>query len=102
MSRINENFHINRINGVTDGNLGIRGKYLLDIGRIALRTVTDKDLFNGNVHGERSNEMSRINENFLKLPGSYLFSTVGRKVREYQEANPDKRTGSRPAGPGLT
>ncbi len=35
--------------------------------------------------------MSRINENFLKLPGSYLFSTVGRKVREYQEANPDKR-----------
>lgn len=35
--------------------------------------------------------MSRINENFLKLPGSYLFSTVGRKVREYQKANPDKR-----------
>lgn len=35
--------------------------------------------------------MSRVNENFLKLPGSYLFSTVGRKVREYQEANPDKR-----------
>lgn len=34
--------------------------------------------------------MSRMNENFLKLPGSYLFSTVGKKVREYQEANPDK------------
>lgn len=34
--------------------------------------------------------MSRVNENFLKLPGSYLFSTVGKKVREYQEANPDK------------
>ena len=27
--------------------------------------------------------MARVNENFLKLPGSYLFSTVGKKVREY-------------------
>lgn len=35
--------------------------------------------------------MSRVNENFLKLPGSYLFSTVGKKVREYQEANPDRQ-----------
>ncbi len=35
--------------------------------------------------------MARVNENFLKLPGSYLFSTVGKKVREYQEANPDKK-----------
>lgn len=34
--------------------------------------------------------MSRVNENFLKLPGSYLFSTVGKKVREYQQANPDR------------
>lgn len=35
--------------------------------------------------------MAKVNENFLKLPGSYLFSTVGKKVREYQEANPDKK-----------
>lgn len=35
--------------------------------------------------------MARVNENFLKLPGSYLFSTVGKKVAAYQEANPDRR-----------
>lgn len=34
--------------------------------------------------------MFQINENYLKLPGSYLFSTIGRKVREYSAANPDK------------
>lgn len=34
--------------------------------------------------------MYKINENYLKLPGSYLFSEIGRKVREYKEANPDK------------
>ncbi|MCI7099682.1 MAG: LL-diaminopimelate aminotransferase [Lachnospiraceae bacterium] len=31
-----------------------------------------------------------INQNYLKLPGSYLFATIGRKVKEYSEANPDK------------
>ena len=35
--------------------------------------------------------MARANENFLKLPGSYLFSTVGKKVKAYQEANPEKK-----------
>ena len=25
--------------------------------------------------------MFKINENYLKLPGSYLFSTIGRKLR---------------------
>lgn len=35
--------------------------------------------------------MFKINENYLKLPGSYLFSTVGRKEREYRAANPDKK-----------
>lgn len=35
--------------------------------------------------------MVKINENYLKLPGSYLFSTIGKKVRAYQEANPDKK-----------
>ena len=31
----------------------------------------------------------RINDNFEKLPESYLFSTVARKLREYKEKNPD-------------
>ncbi len=35
--------------------------------------------------------MFKANENFLKLPGSYLFSTVARKQREYSEAHPDKK-----------
>ncbi|MGN0401872.1 MAG: LL-diaminopimelate aminotransferase [Acetatifactor sp.] len=35
--------------------------------------------------------MISINENYLKLPGSYLFSTIGRKVREYSEAHPEKK-----------
>ncbi len=35
--------------------------------------------------------MFKINENYLKLPGSYLFSTIAKKVREYSEANPQKK-----------
>ena len=35
--------------------------------------------------------MVKVNDNYLKLPGSYLFSTVGKKQREYQAANPDKK-----------
>ncbi|MCI8527976.1 MAG: LL-diaminopimelate aminotransferase [Lachnospiraceae bacterium] len=35
--------------------------------------------------------MFKINENYLKLPGSYLFSTIGKKVNAYSAANPDKR-----------
>lgn len=35
--------------------------------------------------------MFKINENYLKLPGSYLFSTIGRKVREFTDANPDRK-----------
>lgn len=34
--------------------------------------------------------MFKVNDNYLKLPGSYLFSTIGRKVREYKAANPDR------------
>ncbi len=34
--------------------------------------------------------MFKINDNYLKLPGSYLFSTIGRKVNEFQAAHPDK------------
>ncbi len=35
--------------------------------------------------------MFKINDNYLKLPGSYLFSTIARKVSAFQEANPDKQ-----------
>ncbi|WP_333677773.1 LL-diaminopimelate aminotransferase [Muricomes intestini] len=34
--------------------------------------------------------MFKINDNYLKLPGSYLFSTIGKRVKAYTEANPDK------------
>lgn len=34
--------------------------------------------------------MYQVNTNYLKLPGSYLFSTIAKKVAAYQEANPDK------------
>ena len=34
--------------------------------------------------------MYKINENYLKLQGSYLFSTIGKKVAAYKEANPDR------------
>ncbi len=33
----------------------------------------------------------KVNQDYLKLPGSYLFSTTGRKIREYAEAHPDKK-----------
>ena len=35
--------------------------------------------------------MFQVNDNYAKLPGSYLFSTIGRKVRAFEEANPDKK-----------
>ena len=31
-----------------------------------------------------------INTNYQKLPGSYLFSTIAKKVKEYQEKHPEK------------
>lgn len=34
--------------------------------------------------------MFKVNDNFQKLPGSYLFSTIAKKVNAYQQANPDK------------
>ncbi len=33
--------------------------------------------------------MAKVNDNYLKLPGSYLFSTIGRKVKEFSEKNPE-------------
>lgn len=35
--------------------------------------------------------MVQVNDNYLKLPGSYLFSTIGKKVSAYTQANPDKK-----------
>ncbi|MFP3153586.1 LL-diaminopimelate aminotransferase [Lachnospiraceae bacterium ZAX-1] len=34
--------------------------------------------------------MYKLNENYQKLPGSYLFSTIAKKVSEFTQANPDK------------
>ena len=33
--------------------------------------------------------MAKINDNYLRLQGSYLFSTIGKKVREYTEQHPE-------------
>ena len=35
--------------------------------------------------------MLKLNENYLKLPGSYLFAEIARRTAAYSEANPDKR-----------
>ena len=32
--------------------------------------------------------MARINENYLKLPGSYLFAEIARRVAHFKEENP--------------
>lgn len=35
--------------------------------------------------------MIKVNENYLNLQDSYLFSTIAKKVAEFQEKNPDKK-----------
>ncbi|WP_124067594.1 LL-diaminopimelate aminotransferase [Clostridium sp. E02] len=35
--------------------------------------------------------MVKINENYIKLPGSYLFSTIAEKVNAYTKENPEKK-----------
>ena len=35
--------------------------------------------------------MFRVNEDYLKLPGSYLFSTIAKKVSAFSAENPDKK-----------
>ena len=35
--------------------------------------------------------MATINKNYLRLQGSYLFSRIGEKVRNFQSENPDKK-----------
>ena len=35
--------------------------------------------------------MIKINENFLDLQDSYLFSTIAKKVAKFQQENPEKK-----------
>ena len=37
--------------------------------------------------------MFRANENYLKLPGDYLFSTIASKIEGYSQQNPEKAAG---------
>lgn len=34
--------------------------------------------------------MFTVNENYLKLPGSYLFSDIAKKVAAYKKAHPER------------
>ena len=36
-------------------------------------------------------KLFKVNDNYLKLPGSYLFSTIGKKVAAYKAENPDRQ-----------
>ena len=42
--------------------------------------------------------MIKINENYLKLPGSYLFSAIAKKVKAYQEAPEEESHRQSPGG----
>ena len=35
--------------------------------------------------------MVSVNQDYLKLRGSYLFSEIGKRVRQFSEENPEKR-----------
>ena len=35
--------------------------------------------------------MNKLNDNYLKLPGSYLFAAIGKKVNTYAGLHPDKK-----------
>lgn len=39
--------------------------------------------------GEKN--MTKMNQNFQKLPGNYLFATIDKKVSEFEAENPDKK-----------
>lgn len=39
---------------------------------------------------KRGEKMYQVNDNYQKLPGSYLFSTIAKKVNAFTAANPDK------------
>lgn len=48
-------------------------------------------LYEGARRPRKGATMYKVNENYLKLPGSYLFSTIGKKSREYQDAHPEAK-----------
>ena len=35
--------------------------------------------------------MAKVNEHYLKLKSSYLFSEIARRIKEFQAAHPDAR-----------
>lgn len=35
--------------------------------------------------------MANVNENYLKLPGNYLFAEIGKRVKNFQSENPDAK-----------
>ena len=41
--------------------------------------------------------MTKVNQNFLKLPGSYLFSEVARRISVYSAAHPRPGSSSCPS-----
>ena len=43
------------------------------------------------MNDQEENTMIRVNEDYLKLPGSYLFSNIAKKVAAFTETNPDKK-----------
>ena len=45
----------------------------------------------GRERKQEEKHMFKVNDNYLKLPGSYLFSTIGKKVNAYAQAHPDKK-----------
>lgn len=45
----------------------------------------------GSVFDREKDTMLKVNNNYLNLPGSYLFSTISKKVAAYKEANPDRK-----------
>lgn len=51
----------------------------------------EKSLYKEKFKRKKVGFMFKVNDNYLKLPGSYLFSTIGKKVNTYAAANPNKR-----------
>ena len=57
-------------------------------------------------HTNTRHRMIRINDNYLKLQASYLFSDIAKRVAAFQEANPDRDVitwyGIQSCGDGVT
>ncbi len=44
---------------------------------------------NFNIFAAKIYKMAQINDNYFKLQAGYLFPEIGRRVREFQKANPE-------------